>query len=154
MPYNGGRGLNLVVTKSTTNETVPILGSRALIEITQDITLDPANVKTEISFVGKYSQAKSYGVIIAIQDHKNNMSKTVNMTKHNGTHVFSSALIRQLGTVDHNGNTYEYYLARVGANVSKNSKAKFTTLISTVILCKLHHRKPYRQTSVSLSQRL
>ena len=35
MPYNGGRGADLVVTKSTTNEIIPILGLRAPIEITQ-----------------------------------------------------------------------------------------------------------------------
>jgi hypothetical protein len=65
-------------------------------------------------------------VIFAIQDHNNGTAKTVFMTTHNGTHVFSSALLRRLGTVDHNGNTYKYYLARVGENVTDNSKAKFT----------------------------
>jgi hypothetical protein len=31
--------------------------------------------------------------------------------------------------VDHNGNTYEYYLARVGANVTTKPKAKYVVEI-------------------------
>jgi hypothetical protein len=85
-PYNGGRGVNLAVTKSTTSETVPILGSRAPIEITQnsDLSVD----KTGVLIVGKYSQAQSYGVIFAIRDHINSgIAKTVIMYTENGTCV-------------------------------------------------------------------
>jgi hypothetical protein len=122
-PFNGSRGRNLIVTKSITCETVPILGSRAPIEITQDI-----NVKypqTEIAFTALHSQTQSYGIIFAIQDFNNNTPKTVNMTAYNGTLVFSSAPLKRLGTADYEGKTYEYYLGRVAVNTSTNAKAKF-----------------------------
>jgi hypothetical protein len=38
-PYNAGWGSNLVVTKNPTNETVPILGPHAPMEITQTVDI-------------------------------------------------------------------------------------------------------------------
>ena len=112
-PYNGGRGTDLVVTKSTTIETVPILGPRAPIEITQNI--DPSSTGTEISFVGKHIQQKEYGIIFAIKDYSG-AAKTIAITATSSTGTFSNGQIRRLGTLDHNGNTYEYYLARIQDN--------------------------------------
>ncbi len=66
-PYNSGRGINLAVTKSTTFESVPILGLRAPIRITQNA--ETSSAVTEISVVGKHPQQKGYGIIFAIIDH-------------------------------------------------------------------------------------
>ncbi len=107
-PYNDGYGTNLVVTKSTVNETVPILGLRAPIKVTQ--TRAPSD-QTTISFVGKYSETNEYGVIFAIEDFTG-IAKSMSVTVSTSGGVFSSAQIRRLGTLDHNGNTYEYYLIR------------------------------------------
>ena len=112
-PYNSGRGKNLVVTKSTTLESVPILGLRAPIRITQDIET-PSSV-TEISIVGKHAQQAGYGIIFAIIDHTG-VAKTVTISATSTTGTFSDGEIRRLGTQDYDGNTYEYYLARNADN--------------------------------------
>ncbi len=112
-PYNSGRGTNLVVIKSTTTETVPILGLRAPIRITQNA--EPSSSATEISFVGKHTQQKGYGIIFAIRDHIG-AAKIVTISATSSTGTFSDGQIRRLGTLDHNGNTYEYYLARNADN--------------------------------------
>ncbi len=112
-PYNSGRGTDLLVIKSTTTETVPILGLRAPIRITQNV--EPSSSATEISFVGKHTQQKGYGIIFAIRDHTG-AAKTVTISATSSTGTFSSGQIRRLGTLDHNGNTYEYYLARNADN--------------------------------------
>ncbi len=108
-PYNEGYGTGLVITKSTTKELIPILGLRAPIKITQ--TRAPGDT-TVISFVGKYSETNEYGVIFAIQDHTNGAAKTASVTLGDDSGVYSDGQIRRLGTLDHNGNTYEYYLIR------------------------------------------
>ena len=112
-PYNSGRGTNLVITKSTTFESVPILGLRAPIRITQDA--ETSSAVTEISFVGKHTQQKGYGIIFAIIDHINAV-KTVTISATSATGTFSDGEIRRLGTQDYDGNTYEYYLARNADN--------------------------------------
>ncbi len=112
-PYNSGRGKNLVVTKSTTFESVPILGLRAPIRITQDV--ETSSAVTEISFVGKHTQQKGYGIIFAIIDHIS-VAKTVTISATSATGTFSDGEIRRLGTQDYDGNTYEYYLARNADN--------------------------------------
>ena len=123
MPYNGGRGTDLVVTKSTTKEIIPILGLRAPIKITQNV--NPGLNKTEISFIGQYTEQREYGVIFAIQDHNNGAAKTVTITVQNNTGTFLSGNIRRLGTLDHNGNTYEYYLARIDKNTTNTYQVQF-----------------------------
>ena len=112
-PYNSGRGKNLVITKSTTFESVPILGLRAPIRITQDIET-PSSV-TEISIVGKHAQQAGYRTIFAIIDHTG-VAKTVTISATSATGTFSDGEIRRLGTQDYDGNTYEYYLARSANN--------------------------------------
>ena len=57
-PYNGGRGTDLVVTKSTTNEMVPILDLHAPIKITQNT--DPESPNTTISLVAQYTEQREY----------------------------------------------------------------------------------------------
>ncbi len=102
-----------MVIKSTTAELVPILGLRAPIRITQNA--ETSSAVTEISFVGKHTQQKGYGIIFAIIDHIRT-AKTVTISATSVTGTFSDGEIRRLGTLDHNGNTYEYYLARNGDN--------------------------------------
>ena len=108
-PYNEGYGTHLVITKSTVKKPIPILGLRAPIKITQ--TRAPGDT-TVISFVGKYSETNEYGVIFAIQDLTNGTAKTMSVTLGDDSGVYSDGQIRRLGTLDHNGNTYEYYLIR------------------------------------------
>ena len=122
-PYNGGRGTDLVVTKSTTNEIVPILGLRAPIEVTQNV--DPSSNKTEISLIAQCSEQKEYGVIFAIRDHNNGVAKTASVTVSNDTGIFSTAHIKRLVTADHKGKTYEYYLARVEENTTSGYQVQF-----------------------------
>ena len=121
-PYNGGRGANLVITKSTTKEIVPILGLRAPIEITQNAS---SQINTEISFIGKYTEQREYGVIFAIQDHNNGAAKSIGVSVWSDTSIFSSGSIRRLGTLDHNENTYEYYLVRIEQNTTGEVQAQF-----------------------------
>ncbi len=111
-PYNSGRGRNLVITKGTAIDSVPILGLRTPIHITQDVET-PSSV-TEISFVGLHHQQKGYGVIFAIVDRATT-TKTVCITASSGPSS-SDGEIRRLGTRDYDGNTYEYYLARNADN--------------------------------------
>ena len=85
------------------------MGLRAPIKITQ--TRAPGDT-TIISFVGKYSETNEYGVIFAIQDLTNGAAKTMSVTLGDDSGVYSDGQIRLLGTLDHNGNTYEYYLIR------------------------------------------
>jgi hypothetical protein len=116
-------GVNLVVTKSTVNETVPILGSRAPIKINQNS--NPTVDETGIFFTEEYSQTQAYGIIFAIQEHINSgITKNILMTTQNGSRVGSTTPLRHLGTLNHYGKKYEYYLGRVAANTSTNAKAK------------------------------
>jgi hypothetical protein len=105
-PTNNRRGGNLVVKKSTTNEAVPILGPRAPIIMTQPAAISDV---TEISFTALYSQAQSYGVIFAIQDHDGNTAKTVSMNAYSGTLVSASPPIKRLGLAEHDGKTTSFF---------------------------------------------
>ncbi len=122
-PYNGGRGADLVITKSTTEEMVPILGLRAPIKIIQNIVAGQNG--TDISVVGEYTEQREYGVIFAIQDHNNGAAKTVGISVWSDTNIFTTGHIRRLGTLDHNGNTYEYYLARIEKNTTGEVQVQF-----------------------------
>ncbi len=53
------------------------------------------------------------------------MAKTATITVQNATGTFSSGDIRRLGTLDHNGNTYEYYLARIDENTTGSNQVQF-----------------------------
>ncbi len=124
-PYNGGRGANLVVTKSITKELVPFLGLRTPIKITQDANPDHNSNKTTISIIGQYTEQREYGVIFAIQDHNNGATKTVGVSTWSDTGIFLGGDIRRLGTLDRNGNTYEYYLARIEKNTTGETQVQF-----------------------------
>ncbi len=124
-PYNGGRGRDLVVTKSTTNEMVPILGLRAPIKITQNVNPDHDSPNTTISFTALYTEQREYGVIFAIQDHNKGVAKTADITIQDVGGVFTSGDIRRLGTLDHNGNTYEYFLARSPYDPNAGTQVEF-----------------------------
>ncbi len=124
-PYNGGRGRDLVVTKSTTNEMVPILGLRAPIKITQNVNPDHDSPNTTISFTALYTEQREYGVIFAIQDHNKGVTKTADITIQDAGGVFSTGDIRHLGTLDHNGSTYEYFLARSSCDPNAGTQVEF-----------------------------
>ena len=114
-PYNGGLGQNLVVNRETRNEKVPHIGFRAPLKITQD-KVNGENF-TKIAFTSPQTRKDKYGMIFCVK-FLNETGKALKI-KDAFTDVGNEdayQLIKSIGSINLNGNVYEYFLVNVDAD--------------------------------------
>ena len=111
-PFNEGYGQNLTVTRETRKVKVPNMGFRSPVKIEQDMESGDAWVK--IAFTTLQTRQDQYGMLFAIK-FLNNTEKAIASysvyTSAGGVDTGQS--IKTLGGLTVNGNTYEYFLAKV-----------------------------------------
>ena len=111
-PFNEGYGQNLSVTRETRKEKVPNMGFRHPLKIEQDRESSDAWVK--IAFTTPQTRQDQYGMFFAIRflnNTKNAIASYSAYTSAGGVDTGQS--IKTLGGLTVNGNTYEYFLAKV-----------------------------------------
>ena len=114
-PYNGGRGQNLVVNRETRKEKIPHMGFRTPLKIVQDV-VEGENV-TEIAFSTPQTREDQYGMIFSVKflDETGKALKTKSAFTDTGN-VNTSQSIKSIGSINLNGNVYQYFLVKVDAD--------------------------------------
>ena len=108
-PYNEGYGQNLITSRETRKEKVPLIGFRAPLKIKQDT--GAGDSETRISFTTPQTRQDGYGMLFSVKF----LSETDKALKSESAYtdvqgVYSTQSIRKIGSV---GNTYHYFLVRV-----------------------------------------
>ena len=114
-PYNGGRGQNLVVDRETRKEKVPHMGFRAPLKIEQDIA--EGESMTEIAFTTPQTRQDKYGMIFSVKflNETGKALKTKSAFTDTGN-VNTAQSIKSIGSINLNGNVYQYFLVKVDAD--------------------------------------
>ena len=120
-PYNGGYGQNMIPRREDTKEKIPYIGFRAGLRLEQDKDTSTSG-QTKITVeTGKVRQDQ-YGVLFAVK-FLNDMGKALTgeqpFTTNGGVDTTHS--IKNIGSVNLNGEVYSYFLVRVAAESSSSS---------------------------------
>ena len=108
-PYNEGYRQNLITSRETRKEKVPLIGFRAPLKIKQDT--GAGDSETRISFTTPQTRQDGYGMLFSVKF----LSETDKALKSESAYtnvqgVYTTQSIRKIGSV---GNTYHYFLVRV-----------------------------------------
>ena len=111
-PFNEGYGQNLTVTRETRKVKVPNMGFRSPLKIEQDRESGDAWVK--IAFTTLQTRQDQYGMLFAIKFLNNTEKAIASYSAYTSAGgVDTGQSIKTLGGLTVNGNTYEYFLAKV-----------------------------------------
>ena len=120
-PYNGGYGQNMIPRREDTKEKIPYIGFRAGLRLEQDKDTSP-NGETKITVeTGKVRQDQ-YGVLFAVKflnDTGKALARQQPFTTNDGVDTTHS--IKNMGSVNLNGEVYHYFLVKVAAESSSSS---------------------------------
>ena len=120
-PYNGGYGQNMIPRREGTKEKIPYIGFRAGLRLEQDKDTSP-NGETKITVeTGKVRQDQ-YGVLFAVKfpnDTGKALAREQPFTTNGGVNTTHS--IKNMGSVNLNGEVYHYFLVKVAAESSSSS---------------------------------
>ena len=120
-PYNGGYGQNMKPRREDTKEKIPYIGFRAGLRLEQDKDTSP-NGETKITVeTGKVRQDQ-YGVLFAVKflnDTGKALAGEQPFTTNGGVDTTHS--IKNMGSVNLNGEVYHYFLVKVAAESSSSS---------------------------------
>ena len=120
-PFNEGYGQNLTVTRETRKEKIPNMGFRHPLKIEQYMESGDAWVK--IAFTTLQTRKDQYGMLFAIRflnNTKNAIASYSAYTSAGGVDTGQS--IKTLGGLTVNGNTYEYFLAKVAPDTQSRTE--------------------------------
>ena len=113
-PYNSGRGQNLTVNRGTRKVKVPHIGFRTPLILEQD--KKNGVPITEIVFTTPQTRKDQYGVLFCVkfldETGKALESKSAYTVKQK-TEIETGSLIKSLGSITLNENTYQYFLVNV-----------------------------------------
>ena len=120
-PYNGGYGQNMIPRREDTKEKIPYIGFRTGLRLEQDKDTSP-NDETKITVeTGKVRQDQ-YGVLFAVKflnDTGKALAREEPFTTNGGVDTTHS--IKNMGSVNLNGEVYHYFLVKVAAESSSSS---------------------------------
>ena len=119
-PFNEGYGQNLSVTRETRKEKIPNMGFRSPLKIEQDRESGDAWVK--IAFTTPQTRKDQYGMLFAMRF----LNKTENAIASYSAYTSAGGVdtgqsIKTLGGLTVNGNTYEYFLAKVAPDAQNRT---------------------------------
>ena len=119
-PFNEGYGQNLSVTRETRKEKIPNMGFRSPLKIKQDKESGDAYVK--IAFTTLQTRRDQYGMFFAMRflNNTKNAIESYSVYTSAGS-VDTLQSIKALGGLTVNGNTYEYFLAKVAPDAQNRT---------------------------------
>ena len=113
-PYNGGLGQNLVVKRETRKEKVPHIGFRAPLKIKQDKV--NGEIYSKIAFTTPQTRKDKYGMIFCVKFLDGTgkaLGTKIAFTDAGNVNIDQS--IKSIGSINLNGNVYQYFLVKVDA---------------------------------------
>ena len=120
-PFNEGHGQNLIVSRETKKEKIPIIGFRAPLKIEQDMIYD--DIWTKIAFTTPQTRQDQYGMIFAVrflaETEKALESKSASTADGD---VYTGQFIKNLGSISVYGDAYQYFLVKVGPDLQSRSE--------------------------------
>ena len=125
-PYNGGYGQNMKPCREDTKEKIPYIGFRAGLRLEQDKDTSP-NGETKITVeTGKVRQDQ-YGVLFAVK-FLNDTGKALAREQPFTTNarVDTTHSIKNIGSVNLNGEVYHYFLVKVAAESPSSPRTTFS----------------------------
>ena len=119
-PFNEGYGQNLSVTRETRKEKIPNMGFRSPLKIKQYKESGDAYVK--IAFTTLQTRRDQYGMFFAMRflNNTKNAIESYSVYTSAGS-VDTLQSIKALGGLTVNGNTYEYFLAKVAPDAQNRT---------------------------------
>ena len=125
-PYNGGYGQNMIPTREDTIEKIPYIGFRAGLRLEQDKDTSPSG-ETKITVETGKTRQDQYGVLFAVK-FLNETGKALVREQPFTTniHVDTTHSIKNIGSVNLNGEVYHYFLVKVAAESPSTPRTTFS----------------------------
>ena len=125
-PYNSGYGQNMIPRREDTKEKIPYIGFRAGLRLEQDKDTS-AGGETKITVeTGKVRQDQ-YGVLFAVKflnDTEKALAREQPFTTN--ARVDTTHSIKNIGSVNLNGEVYRYFLVKVAAESPSSPRTSFS----------------------------
>ena len=119
-PFNEGYGQNLTVTREMKKEKVPMMGFISPLKIEQE--REGADVYVKLALTTLQARKDQYGMLFAIK-FLNDTNKAIEswaVYTSDGS-VNTAHSLKSIGGLTVNGNTYEYFLAKVNADTQSRT---------------------------------
>ena len=125
-PYNGGYGQTLIPRRKDTKEKIPYIGFRAGLSLEQDKDTSP-NGETKITVETGKTRQDQYGVLFAVK-FLNDTGKALASEQPFTTNVRvdTTHSIKNIGSVNLNGEVYHYFLVKVAAESPSTPRTSFS----------------------------
>ena len=125
-PYNGGYGQNLIPRRKDTKEKIPYIGFRAGLSLEQDKDTSPSG-ETKITVETGKTRQDQYGVLFAVK-FLNDTGKALASEQPFTTNirVDTTHSIKNIGSVNLNGEVYHYFLVKVAAESPSTPRTTFS----------------------------
>ena len=126
-PYNSGYGQNMIPHREDTKEKIPYIGFRAGLKLEQDKDTSGSGSETKITVeTGKVRQDQ-YGVLLAVK-FLNETGKALARESAFTTNVRvdTTHSIKNIGSVNLNGEVYHYFLVKVAAESPSSPRTSFS----------------------------
>ena len=125
-PYNGGYGQNMIPRREDTKEKIPYIGFRAGLRLEQDKDTSPSG-ETKITVETGTTRQDQYGVLFAVK-FLNDTGKALVSEQPFTTNirVDTTHSIKNIGSVNLNGEVYHYFLVKVAAESPSTPRTTFS----------------------------
>ena len=125
-PYNGGYGQNMIPAREDTKEKIPYIGFRAGLRLEQDKDTSPSG-ETKITVETGKTRQDQYGVLFAVK-FLNETGKALVREQPFTTNirVDTTHSIKNIGSVNLNGEVYHYFLVKVAAESPSTPRTTFS----------------------------
>ena len=126
-PYSSGYGQNMIPHREDTKEKIPYIGFRAGLKLEQDKDTSGSGSETKITVeTGKVRQDQ-YGVLLAVK-FLNETGKALARESAFTTNVRvdTTHSIKNIGSVNLNGEVYHYFLVKVAAESPSSPRTSFS----------------------------
>ena len=120
-PINEGHGQNLIVSRETRKEKIPLIGFRTPLKIEQDMVYGDSS--TQIAFTTPQTRQDQYGMLFGVKflaETGNALESKSASTASGG--VYTEQSIKNLGSISVYGDVYQYFLIKVAPDTQSRSK--------------------------------
>ena len=120
-PFNEGHGQNLIVSRETRKEKIPLIGFRTSLKIEQDMVYGDSS--TRIAFTTPQTRQDQYGMLFAVRflAETENALESKSASTASGD-VYTTQSIKNLGSISVYGDVYQYFLVKVAPDLQSRSE--------------------------------
>ena len=120
-PFNEGHGENLIVSRETRKEKIPLIGFRTPLKIEQDMVYGDST--TQIAFTTPQTRQDQYGMLFAVRflAETENALESKSASTASGD-VYTTQSIKNLGSISVYGDVYQYFLVKVAPDLQSRSE--------------------------------